>query len=228
MELFFVFSPIGLLQALLKENKLYSLSQIKQNTINMINKKSNLNDLPLFLNVSNSRSQNQLSPPIYYYTKDYIKLKKKTQKLKSASRPEKLKFESSLKNFSYLVDEKNFSILKRQKKSSLAKDIIQKLNLYFEKKLKKFEIPIYNRGTDFQKKVWQKLQKIPWGQTKQYSQIAKELKKPKAYRAVGNCCGKNPFLIIVPCHRVLSSSGLGGFALGLKTKKYLLSLEQSP
>ena len=71
------------------------------------------------------------------------------------------------------------------------------------------------------------MQNIPWGKTKKYSQIAKELKKAKAYRAVGNSCGKNPFLIIVPCHRVLSQSGLGGFALGLATKKYLLNLEQS-
>ena len=117
--------------------------------------------------------------------------------------------------------------IKLKEKSGLAKSISRQIELYFAGKLTKFKIPLYKRGADFQKKVWHRLQKIPWGQTKKYSQIARELKKPKAYRAVGNSCGKNPFLIVVPCHRVLSRSGLGGFALGLKTKKYLLNLEQN-
>lgn len=180
MELFFISSPIGLLEVLIKENKLYSLSRAQKNNL-----KAKLNS-------------------------------------------KKLNYKPVLnKNLSYLVDEKDFSILKQQKQSVLAKKIKQQLSLYFEGRLKKFKIPIYNRGADFQKKVWQALQEIPWGHTKRYSQIAKELKKPKAYRAVGNSCAKNPFLIVVPCHRVLSRSGLGGFALGLKTKKYLLNLEQS-
>lgn len=70
-------------------------------------------------------------------------------------------------------------------------------------------------GTDFQKSVWQALLKIPYGKTSSYKELANEIGKPKAMRAVGTAVGKNPFLIIVPCHRVIKSDGnLGGFAYG--------------
>ena len=78
---------------------------------------------------------------------------------------------------------------------------------------------MFDRGTEFQKKVWAKLQTIPWGQTTTYSELALTLQNKKAYRAVGSACANNPFLIVVPCHRVLSQKGLGGFALGLKAKQ---------
>jgi len=81
-------------------------------------------------------------------------------------------------------------------------------------------------GTDFQIKVWQALMTIPYGQTRTYQQIAAQIGHPKACRAVGAACGKNKWPIIVPCHRVVASHGLGGFAFGLPTKQALLELEQ--
>ena len=81
-------------------------------------------------------------------------------------------------------------------------------------------------GTDFQKSVWQALLKIPYGKTSSYKKIAHEIGNPKAVRAVGTAVGKNPFLIIIPCHRVIKSEGsLGGFAYGSQIKKKLLKIE---
>jgi methylated-DNA-[protein]-cysteine S-methyltransferase len=83
------------------------------------------------------------------------------------------------------------------------------------------------RGTRFQKDVWEKLLAIPFGETRSYGQLAKQLGNPRATRAVGAANGKNPLSIIVPCHRVIGSSGkLTGFAGGLQTKAKLLSLER--
>ena len=113
-----------------------------------------------------------------------------------------------------------------QSSSPLVKEVQEQITFFFKAQLKKFDIPLYERGTAFQKKVWKALQKIPYAETKTYSQIAQLIHKPKAYRAVGSSCGKNPFLLVIPCHRVLSQQGLGGFALGLNIKKKLLKLEK--
>jgi O-6-methylguanine DNA methyltransferase len=81
-------------------------------------------------------------------------------------------------------------------------------------------------GTDFQKKVWLELLKIPYGKTSTYKEIAKNIGSPNAYRAVGSACGKNKITYIVPCHRVLSSNGkLGGYSGGLETKIKMLRYE---
>lgn len=81
-------------------------------------------------------------------------------------------------------------------------------------------------GTPFQMKVWDKLSTIPFGKTKNYKQIATEIGNPKACRAVGGACGKNPVLLLIPCHRVISSDKtLGGFTGGLSLKKTLLEIE---
>ena len=110
-------------------------------------------------------------------------------------------------------------------------DFVQKLFSFFDnyfagKKLKAPSFPLFDRGTVFQKKVWKSLQRIPYGKTKTYSQIAASAGCPKAYRAAGSACGKNPWLIVVPCHRATAQSSLGGFALGLKIKNFLLHLEK--
>lgn len=131
------------------------------------------------------------------------------------------------KNLSYIFDPDSQKTVKKQKLSPFARKIKQQFKSYFKGHLKSFAIPLYIKGTDFQKKVWKSLQKIPWGKTKTYGQLARQLNIPKGSRAIGNSCAKNPFLIVVPCHRVLSQKGLGGFALGLKAKKQLLSLENS-
>ncbi|WP_311481805.1 methylated-DNA--[protein]-cysteine S-methyltransferase [uncultured Anaerococcus sp.] len=81
-------------------------------------------------------------------------------------------------------------------------------------------------GSHFQKSVWQALLKIPYGETSSYKEIAKTIGRPKASQAVGTAVGKNPFLIIIPCHRVIKSDGsLGGFAYGKEIKKALLEIE---
>ena len=126
----------------------------------------------------------------------------------------------------YLFDSKKKDFFKKNTPSPLVKKIKKQLHLFFKGELQNFNIPLYMRGTSFQQKTWHALQKIPYGQTKTYSEIAKQIKKPKSYRAVGSCCAKNPFLIVIPCHRVLSKQGLGGFALSLKVKNQLLNLEQ--
>jgi len=100
------------------------------------------------------------------------------------------------------------------------------LQEYFAGKRKVFDLELAPSGTDFQKKVWQALLKIPYGKTATYKEIAAAIGHPKAARAVGMACNKNPIAIIIPCHRVVGSNGsLTGYAGGLEMKKRLLELE---
>jgi methylated-DNA-[protein]-cysteine S-methyltransferase len=102
----------------------------------------------------------------------------------------------------------------------------RQLNEYFEGKRTSFSLALDMRGTRFQKDVWEALLAIPFGETRSYGQLAKQLGNPKATRAVGAANGRNPISIVVPCHRVIGSSGrLTGFAGGLNTKAHLLELE---
>ncbi len=82
-------------------------------------------------------------------------------------------------------------------------------------------------GTRFQKRVWKELIKIPRGKTITYFELARRIGSPRACRAVGNACGKNPLPVAIPCHRVVAANGLGGFTGGLKKKIRLLKLEKS-
>ncbi len=82
------------------------------------------------------------------------------------------------------------------------------------------------RGTPFQVKVWQEIAKIPFGETRTYSDIAMAINHPKAYRAVANACGKNKIAYRIPCHRVVNKSGIGGYAYGIELKKKLLDYEK--
>jgi methylated-DNA-[protein]-cysteine S-methyltransferase len=103
---------------------------------------------------------------------------------------------------------------------------IQELEEYFQGKRTTFTVPLDLRGTEFQKSVWKQLQKIPYGATATYSEIAKKIKKTTAVRAVGAANGKNPLCVLIPCHRVIGSNGsLTGFSGGLKIKQRLLDLE---
>lgn len=102
----------------------------------------------------------------------------------------------------------------------------KQLGEYFAGKRTAFKLKLDFAGTDFQKQVWKALLDIPFGETRSYAQIAKQLKNPKAVRAVGAANGKNPISIVTPCHRVIGSNGtLTGFAGGLQTKAFLLDLE---
>jgi methylated-DNA-[protein]-cysteine S-methyltransferase len=107
------------------------------------------------------------------------------------------------------------------------KDLIKRLQAYFSGQRVKFPDKLdLSEATPFQREVWQATQKIPYGETRSYGWVAKQVGKTKAARAVGQALGNNPLPVIVPCHRVLASGGgLGGFSGGLERKKYLLNLE---
>lgn len=103
----------------------------------------------------------------------------------------------------------------------------QQLNEYFAGSRTRFELALNFVGTEFQRKVWAALLTIPFGETRSYSDIAKQIGNANAVRAVGAANGKNPISIVAPCHRVIGKSGdLTGFAGGVETKKILLDLER--
>ncbi len=92
---------------------------------------------------------------------------------------------------------------------------------------REFDLPLAAKGTLFQQAVWAQLRKIPYGEVRTYGQLAAALGKPKASRAVGSACHRNPLCIVVPCHRVIGADGsLTGYAEGLEIKEYLLELER--
>ncbi|MBS5863200.1 MAG: methylated-DNA--[protein]-cysteine S-methyltransferase [Clostridia bacterium] len=112
-------------------------------------------------------------------------------------------------------------------RSELSDKTALQLEEYFDGKRKEFDISIKLIGTEFQKKVWNELLKIPYGETVSYKDIAINTGSPKACRAVGMANHNNPILIIVPCHRVINENKkLGGYALGLDLKRRLLELEK--
>lgn len=106
-----------------------------------------------------------------------------------------------------------------------AKKIIDELKEYFRGERKNFDVELDLRGSEFQLRVWAEISKIPYGEVRSYGQVARTLDMPKAYRAVGMACKVNPILILIPCHRVASSRGLGGYSLGVEAKRRLLMLE---
>ncbi|MCL2341610.1 MAG: methylated-DNA--[protein]-cysteine S-methyltransferase [Firmicutes bacterium] len=108
----------------------------------------------------------------------------------------------------------------------LIKKACQELAEYFAGKRKVFDLPLKLEGTEFQKRVWQALMGIPYGETRSYKQIAKAVGCPKGCRAVGNANNKNKILIVVPCHRVMGANGgLVGFGAGIDAKMKLLQIE---
>ena len=108
------------------------------------------------------------------------------------------------------------------------KECLQQLDEYFKGRRKKFSVPLLMEGTDFQKAVWRQLQKISFGQTASYGDVARAVGSPQAFRAVGNANNKNPISVIVPCHRVIGSDGkMVGFGSGIWRKEWLLDHEKS-
>jgi len=106
---------------------------------------------------------------------------------------------------------------------------IRQLGEYFAGTRREFDLELAPRGSAFERQVWTLLTKIPYGETRTYGQLAAELGDPGAAQAVGNANGWNPISIIVPCHRVVGTSGnLTGYAGGLTRKRFLLSLEELP
>ena len=104
---------------------------------------------------------------------------------------------------------------------------VEELTQYFSKKRNSFTFKIQIGGTDFQKSVFNNMKTIKYGKVLTYKELAAKIGKPKAYRAVGSACGANRIPIVIPCHRVVSSTGLGGFGGGLERKEFLLKLESN-
>ena len=127
-------------------------------------------------------------------------------------------------DFTFIVQN---SLSKSEPAEALLIEALEQLTAYFKGERQAFDLPLdISLGTDFQQRVWQQLQKIPHGETISYATLAQRVGNPKGYRAVANANGRNPFSIIIPCHRVIASDGkLGGYTGGLDKKEYLLALE---
>ncbi len=98
---------------------------------------------------------------------------------------------------------------------------------YFAGERRSFTVPVRSEGTDFQRGVWKALCRIPYGETRTYGEIARQVGSPRGARAVGMACNRNPVMLLIPCHRVVGSNGkLVGFAGGIAMKEALLQLEQ--
>lgn len=100
------------------------------------------------------------------------------------------------------------------------------LDEYLSGKRRKFDLACEQEGTDFRKEVWDGMCQIPYGKTMTYGELAEYIGHRNAYRAVGTACGKNRLPIIVPCHRVTASDGMGDYSGGIEIKKHLLDLER--
>ena len=114
-----------------------------------------------------------------------------------------------------------------QRRDELFVDAAQQLAEYFDGKRRAFDLPLQPDATPFQAQVLKALQRVPYGETRSYGELARAIGRPKAARAVGTANGNNPLPIVIPCHRVVGSNGaLTGFGGGLPTKRYLLDLER--
>ena len=114
------------------------------------------------------------------------------------------------------------------KETPVLKAAVKQLEEYLAGKRKVFDLKLAPVGTEFQKKVWEALRDIPYGQTRSYKQIAEVIGQPKACRAIGMANNKNPMMILTPCHRVIGANGkLVGYAGGLDVKEKLLALEKA-
>ncbi len=146
-----------------------------------------------------------------------------------------IKINETLLTFYYLWDDSDEKVIRASFSKKIIKnfkkkensEIKRKFELYF---LEKRELPKINykfetKITDFELKVLKETEKIKYGQLITYKELAKRIHNPNAFRAVGNALGKNPLPVIIPCHRVISVNGLGGFTGGLHIKKFLLKLE---
>jgi methylated-DNA-[protein]-cysteine S-methyltransferase len=148
-------------------------------------------------------------------------------------KPERFVMKSPLGNVAVAISSHGLQELKRTSevsvkppKTPLGRQVRDQLKDYFAKKLSHFDFEVDLQGTDFQRKVWNELRKIPYGKMVSYGYIAQRIGNPKAARAVGLANHHNPLWIVVPCHRVVGSTGkLTGYAGGLEMKAYLLQLE---
>ena len=130
----------------------------------------------------------------------------------------------------FLTEAEKTDVLKTENDSSspILKEVSVQLDEYFAGDRREFSVPLNVAGTEFMEEVWNALVAIPYGQTKKYGEIAASVGRPKAARAVGMACNRNPIALIIPCHRVVGSKGsLVGFRGGIDIKEKLLALESS-
>ncbi len=114
----------------------------------------------------------------------------------------------------------------KEMETPLIQEAFRQLSEYLKGERKTFDLPLNPKGTEFQKRVWNALCEIPYGETRSYKQIAEAIGNPKAVRAVGMANNRNPITIVVPCHRVIGADGkLVGYGGGLEMKEFLLRLE---
>ena len=163
------------------------------------------------------------------YTKQKVQNEPVRNELVVASPVGKLRLVASEKGL-VAIDVRNNAKQEVTAKNPSAQAVLiqtkKQLEQYFAGKRTTFDVALDLVGTEFQVQAWRALCRIPFGKTISYGQQAANIKKPKAFRAVGSANGKNPIPIIVPCHRVVASDGsLGGYSLGLRMKKQLLALE---
>lgn len=143
--------------------------------------------------------------------------------MKSYYKKDKLIFE-----IGYNKKIESIKIVEKEKtgeKSPLTDLAFKEISKFLDGKLEKFSFEINPKGTNFQKKVWKEIEKIPYGKTITYKDLGDKINS-KAYQAIGSACGKNPILFRIPCHRVLGKNNLGGFSYGLSLKKKLLEMEK--
>ncbi|MDN3700421.1 methylated-DNA--[protein]-cysteine S-methyltransferase [Vibrio artabrorum] len=126
------------------------------------------------------------------------------------------------------IDHINTELELIENPDELCLKVSRQLDEYFAGERKHFDLPLQRAGTDFQRKAWATLTTIPYGETISYGEQAKRMDTPKAVRAVGGANGKNPFSIVVPCHRVIGANGtLTGYTGGMSRKEWLLDFERS-
>jgi len=147
-------------------------------------------------------------------------------------KPERFIMKTPIGNMTVTVSSHGLQELQRTNedakppKTPFGRDVRDQLKAYFSKKSSTFDVNLDLQGTDFQKKVWGELQKIPYGSMVTYGTVAQRIGNPKASRAIGSANNRNPVAIIVPCHRVVGAKGhLVGYAGGLEMKAFLLQLE---
>ena len=143
--------------------------------------------------------------------------------MKSYYKKDKLIFE-----IGYNKKIESIKIVEKEKtgeKSPLTDLAFKEISKFLDGKLEKFSFEINPKGTNFQKKVWKEIEKIPYGKTITYKDLGDKINS-RAYQAIGSACGKNPILFRIPCHRVIGKNNLGGFSYGLSLKKKLLEMEK--
>jgi O-6-methylguanine DNA methyltransferase len=127
----------------------------------------------------------------------------------------------------YMGDHRHAPTLELPVDNAVLPDVREQLDAYFARDLKEFDVRLAVQGTPFQQLVWDALRTIPYGETWSYGQLAAEIGRPPAVRAVGLANGRNPVSIVVPCHRVIGANGsLTGYGGGLAAKELLLGLER--